>query len=840
MEREIKLRSEVEEIEGRREEENPGYEEKWQTEGEVLRTGKKGRTKFEVKKMMRGLKAMKNVMKEPKLTRTNRKRKEKKEKNESGDDREEAVETEERMPEEHREEEMASESVRPLQEEDYSPEPYEETGENIEEFWRRVREQEESYVREDELRQRRAALRRRNLLDDVPMSIKRKPEEEEGGIRDLDVRKKFQKSFFTYVQNIVMEDEILEALALETGKELQHVERKNEWIKGEEVQKLAELLDLPITAIRLHKQPRKKMQSPGNKTGRGRITVMILKKAGEAIVYHENADEVKRKPRGSMPMKWRGMTLFVKEKIKKAKDCLAYIQVDDTIYKMKVPDGEVWESFVRRENDLEIGAQALLLKLKASGKELDPKHFDSREQEEFQKSDIKEWQSWVDNEVLERLTPQEAARIPKEQVFRAPLRMLRVNKGKNATDLQAKSRLIIPGHLDPELGDYRTDSPTTMPVAVRLLKTLIVTRGWEAWVFDVSTAFLSGKHTQRVVYIRAPPEALPEVRGMSTVAPHELLRIVKGAYGLAEAPRLWYLRAIELLEKAGMVVELTFCRSTFILKDSAGAVQAICCMHVDDGLIAGNPQSEAYKQLLRKVDASFSIKEWKKVGKTPVTYLGMDMTCEKGVFTDDIRDYVLKIQAADINGRPQQRLEEKDTTAFLKIIMQMRWPAQHVLPEFMSAISLMTQRTTKATYTDLKKANMLLEKMKWKANNGETRLHYRKIEGKVIFITFFDASLGKKVDQSTQSGKVHFVSSEATTTSVEWWKAAWQQKVWLCRWLQITSCSLACYGTLSTMGILWWVLKGERNFKHQEQWWLMQNLCMIIAIRWVIWLQRSR
>ena len=69
------------------------------------------------------------------------------------------------------------------------------------------------------------------------------------------------------------------------------------------------------------------------------------------------------------------------------------------------------------------------------------------------------------------------------------------------------------------------------------------------YIFDVSTAFLSGQERQRQVFVRATPEGLPEVKGMQAIKPYELLRIVKGAYGLAEVPRLWYLRAVELFTK---------------------------------------------------------------------------------------------------------------------------------------------------------------------------------------------------------------------------------------------------------------------------------------------------
>ena len=36
--------------------------------------------------------------------------------------------------------------------------------------------------------------------------------------------------------------------------------------------------------------------------------------------------------------------------------------------------------------------------------------------------------------------------------------------------------------------------------------------------------------------------------------------------------------------------------------------------------------------------------------------------------------------------------------------MQMRWPAQHVMPEYMFVVSNLAQRVTRATYEDWKKA----------------------------------------------------------------------------------------------------------------------------------------
>ena len=80
--------------------------------------------------------------------------------------------------------------------------------------------------------------------------------------------------------------------------------------------------------------------------------------------------------------------------------------------------------------------------------------------------------------------------------------------------LKAKSRLVVPGHKDPDLGEFRTDSPTTSTLAVQVTAAIAVSMDWEGETFDVSTAFLSGKETTRNVYVRAPKDGLPAVEGL--------------------------------------------------------------------------------------------------------------------------------------------------------------------------------------------------------------------------------------------------------------------------------------------------------------------------------------
>lgn len=332
-----------------------------------------------------------------------------------------------------------------------------------------------------------------------------------------------------------------------------------------------------------------------------------------------------------------------------------------------------------------------------------------------------------------------------------------MNKSKDPKVIQAKSRIVIPGHTDPGLGEFRSDSPTTTPTAIRMMKSLCVSRHWTSYVFDVATAFLSGKNTNRLVYVRAPKEGLPATEDSTTVGPYELMQVVKSAYGLSEAPRLWYLRACELLQQVGMT-EIPFCRSTFIAADEKGCF-AFCGLHVDDGFLAGDPKNPKFEALRQKINESFNIKSWDALGPKGVDYLGMKVRyfSDKNILVDDMSEYVLKIVPME-PPKHKEKLTGEELTKFRQLVMRMRWPSQHVFPEYMHRISSLAQRVNSATCLEVKEANDLLTEMHESARHGGACLTYRPLKGKPAFVTYFDAALGKKTDGTAQSGEFHLLT----------------------------------------------------------------------------------
>lgn len=63
---------------------------------------------------------------------------------------------------------------------------------------------------------------------------------------------------------------------------------------------------------------------------------------------------------------------------------------------------------------------------------------------------------------------------------------------------------------------------------------------------DCNIAFLTWKQHHRDIYVRPPKDGLPGT------PPSSLLQLAEGAFGLREAPRLWFLRATAVLLEAGL------------------------------------------------------------------------------------------------------------------------------------------------------------------------------------------------------------------------------------------------------------------------------------------------
>ena len=78
--------------------------------------------------------------------------------------------------------------------------------------------------------------------------------------------------------------------------------------------------------------------------------------------------------------------------------------------------------------------------------------------------------------------------------------------------------------------------------------------------------------------------------------------------------------------------ELRCARATFVCRVK-GVLVAILVLHVDDGMLFGDPQDRRYQDVRKAIDRNFNIKFWKVLGENnPITYLGLQWTLQSGHF----------------------------------------------------------------------------------------------------------------------------------------------------------------------------------------------------------------
>ena len=185
------------------------------------------------------------------------------------------------------------------------------------------------------------------------------------------------------------------------------------------------------------------------------------------------------------------------------------------------------------------------------------------DREKFRGAMKKEWQSWLENKVT---TIAKGKGVPKSRIIGSRW-VLTWKKSSDPDDrtLSAKARLVLVGFQDPDLGRIAIDSPTLRKESKHVILSICASKGWVIWGADIKTAFLSGDQSDRQLYFRPPPE----VRELMNLSDDDVLRLNKAAYGLAEAPRAWFLRLTRELLAVGLTVSqldpCVFCLRTTAL-----------------------------------------------------------------------------------------------------------------------------------------------------------------------------------------------------------------------------------------------------------------------------------
>ena len=445
------------------------------------------------------------------------------------------------------------------------------------------------------------------------------------------------------------------------------------------------------------------------------------------------------------------------------------------------------------------------------------------ERKEFEQAKTKEIDQWISTETIRRITRNQ---VPEHQLLRTRWILTwkpvdeQVTKTTGRTH-KAKARLVILGYEDPALESLPRDSPTLGRDSRMILLQLIASQKWVLRSFDISMAFLRGsKQDSRILGIEPPIE----MRRSLGLREDEACELLKGAYGLVNAPLLWYIELRNALIALGFQVSpLDPClfvlpkQNTKKQTEDPCQIHGILGIHVDDGIGGGDA---IFNQTIDRLEKKFPFGS-KKTQK--FTFTGIQVNQESnGEIRLNQTEYIRDIPPIEI---PRERRKEQKGSASQQEIQSLRgligslqYAATNTRPDISCRLSLLQAKIPNATIEDLMTAKRLLDDAK---RHAHVQIRIQPLRpADVRFLSFSDAAFATRDRAHSQRGT--FIL--ATTPTVEEAKGSQVSPlIWSSRKIsRVVSSTLAsetyarsaALDQLSWIRILWsWMLNPQVDWR---------------------------
>ena len=369
----------------------------------------------------------------------------------------------------------------------------------------------------------------------------------------------------------------------------------------------------------------------------------------------------------------------------------------------------------------------------------------------FQKAKENEIQSWLDTGTVCKILRN---KLPRESILRCRWVLTwkdtetnahLTNQNPSSTNRKAKARLVILGYEDPMLSEVERDSPTLTKLARMLIMQYAASSHWEIGSFDVKTAFLRGKVDDNRLLGLEPPEEMRKMLGLKDA---EVCRLLKGAYGLAAAPLLWFKEF-----RAGLLrlnfIQSPFDPCLFILPDANGQPQGMVGIHVDDGLYCGNAK---FHEVIQQLEQQYPFGSRKKKN---FVFTGLQINQNQDFSIEiDQTQYVKDIDpiriAPERRKEPQATVSEEERQQLRALIGSLQYAATNTRPDLGSRLSFLQSKINSACIETLLDGNRTLHEAK---AHSDVKLRIQPIALQdVRFVSFSDAAFASEKTKSSHQG----------------------------------------------------------------------------------------
>ena len=415
---------------------------------------------------------------------------------------------------------------------------------------------------------------------------------------------------------------------------------------------------------------------------------------------------------------------------------------------------EVGESDLQQlmKDDIEENIALLVSNAKKQRAEVKMKALTVEDQKLFEEAKLKEVNSWLDTGAVCRILRN---RIPADQILRCRW-ILTWKDGETNSHLtnigaasnssrKAKARIVVLGFEDPMLHEIGRDSPTLTKLGRSLLLQCAASQQWQIGSFDVKTAFLRGSEQSDRVLGLEPPEELRKKMGLKE---DEICQLLKGAYGRADAPLLWFKELQKGLVELGFR-QAPFDPCVFTLIDDKGKTIGLIGVHVDDGLCCGN---YVFQQKLQLLSQKFPFGSQKKTDFV-FTGLHIEQHADMSISVDQTQ-YVKEISPIQIPWNrkqcPEDPISETERQSLRAVIGSLLYAAVNTRPDLGSRLSYLQGKINNGQVKHLSEANKILHDAKM---NSDVKIKYQPIRIEdTRFVAFSDASFASERNHSSHQG----------------------------------------------------------------------------------------
>lgn len=281
-----------------------------------------------------------------------------------------------------------------------------------------------------------------------------------------------------------------------------------------------------------------------------------------------------------------------------------------------------------------------------------------------------------------------------------------------------------------------------------LVLQMIASKAWTLQSFDISAAFLQGKPQEgRVIGL----EPVPELAQALGVTKDEVCRLTNGAYGLVDAPYLWYTALKDELVALGFeTCPMDPC--VFVLRHpQTKTLEGILGIHVDDGICGGSPY---FQQKIDQLEKKYPFGS-KKIKQ--FVFTGIEMSqLPNGNIQMSQGKYVKKIEPIKINlerkNTPGSPVTEQERQQLRAVIGSLQYASVHTRPDLCSRLSFLQSAINSATVFTLIEANQAVHEGK---KHADVQIEVQAIHPDDLrFLAFSDASFASKKNPESHTGSL--------------------------------------------------------------------------------------